>query len=1061
MEELKEFLSRIGGKTLGSHTTIVLKGRAGAFVSLLVSFLRGKTVVFFEEEDEATLLREEIEFFRGEAPLVFPPRSQRIFQRGDEAKRMAFLVKLALEEEFLGLFPYEALDLPLPRKDSVLSRTMKVSFGDRVPREELISYLEAGGYELVSLVREKGQYAKRGAIVDFFPPTEQRPIRIEFLGDEVLSIRSFDERSQRSEKEMERVLLTPFTEAEVGGNLFDYLGWQTTFVFSSKEAILKHLGRKGEEIWASGLRIDTSGISEGPSLELMVSSNEDLRHIFATNRSEVFSRLVGKIGEWKDLPYLYLFVYTGSQADRIREILRTYGISLPVLQRLSFLENEREWGIVVGPLKRGFRTERAVFLTEEDVFGPKKRVARLKGGEVDYFLESFRDLKTGDYVVHVDHGIGLYKGMVELSVNGSRKDFLLIEYEGGDKLYVPVHDLELVQKYIGAKEARPKLDRLGSPSWSRTKRKVKGKIEEFAKDLLRIQAEREICDGYAYPEEDELFREMESKFEYEETEGQLRAIREVLDDLKRKRPMDRLVCGDVGFGKTEVAIRAAFKVAMEGKQVAVLVPTTVLAQQHLKVFGERLKDYPLVIEMLSRFVPRDRQKEIVERLRKGAIDIIIGTHRLLQRDVIFKDLGLLVVDEEQRFGVKDKERLKEVKKTVDVLTLTATPIPRTLSLALSGIKDLSIIDTPPLDRLAIRTYVVRFNEEVIRKGILEELRRGGQVFFVHNYIHNIQVVYNYLKSLIPSLKIALAHGRMRENELESIMVDFVEGKYDLLLSTNIVESGLDISNVNTIFINNAHKFGLADLYQLRGRVGRGPRQAYAYLLVPEGEKLTEEAKTRLRIIEELQELGSGIHIANYDLELRGAGNILGREQSGNIELVGFELYTRLLEQTIRELKAEKREEETLSPEIVIPIDAYIPESYVDDATQKLLLYKRLSKVGSYEELEEMEREMEDRFGALPAPTRNLLTIISLKVFLLRLGIRRIEYSPGFITITVTDRTPLRMDRLLSLAKKDGRVIKLLPENKIVVRFQGGPFEAIEVAKNVLKDITLCDINFSR
>jgi transcription-repair coupling factor (superfamily II helicase) len=798
-----------------------------------------------------------------------------------------------------------------------------------------------------------------------------------------------------------------------------------------------------------------SGISEEGSCEVKVSSNEDLRHFFSSNRSETFIKLGEKLREWRDMPYLYLFVYTLPQAERMREILRTYGVSLPILERPSLLQREREWGIVVGPLKRGFRTERAIFLTEDDVFGPKKRVARLKGRDVDYFLESFRDLKIGDYVVHVDHGIGLYRGIVELSVDGSRKDFLLIEFDGGDKLYVPIHDLDLVQKYIGAKEARPRLDRLGSSSWVGTKRKVKKRIEDLAKELLRIQAEREISEGYAYPEEDELFREMESKFEYEETEGQLRAIRDVLGDLKRKRPMDRLICGDVGFGKTEVAIRAAFKVAIEGKQVAVLVPTTVLAQQHLKVFTERLKDYPLVIEMLSRFVPRERQKEIVERLRKGAIDIVIGTHRLLQRDVSFKDLGLLIVDEEHRFGVKDKERLKEVKKTVDVLTLTATPIPRTLSMALSGIKDLSIIDTPPLDRLAIKTYVVRFSEDVIRRGILAELARGGQIFFVHNYIHNIHVVYEYLRALFPSLRIALAHGRMKERQLESIMVDFVEGKYDLLLSTNIIESGLDISNVNTIFINNAHKFGLADLYQLRGRVGRGPRQAYAYLLVPEGERLTEEAKTRLRIIEELQEIGSGIHIANYDLELRGAGNILGKEQSGNIELVGFELYTKLLEETIKELKAERKEEEPISPEISIPLDAYIPESYVEDTAQKLLLYKRLSKVGSYEEIKEMEEEMRDRFGELPPPTRNLLAILSLKVFLSDLYVKRVEYAPGSLTITVTDRTPLNMEELILLARRDG--IKLMPDRRIVMRFDGRPLEAVEAVKNVLKDITPYDI----
>ena len=493
--------------------------------------------------------------------------------------------------------------------------------------------------------------------------------------------------------------------------------------------------------------------------------------------------------------------------------------------------------------------------------------------------------------------------------------------------------------------------------WKSTKSKVKTYVEDIAKELIQFYAERELAKGHVYPPEDELFREMEERFEFEETEGQLRAIEEVMRDLQRERPMDRVVCGDVGFGKTEVALRAAFKVVMDGKQVAVLVPTTVLAQQHYKTFTDRFKDYPLMIETLSRFRSKEEQASVVERVNKGAVDIIVGTHRLLQKDIAFKDLGLLVIDEEHRFGVKAKEKLKFIKKDVDVLTLSATPIPRTLHMAITGIKDLSIIDTPPLDRLAVKTSVVKFNDELIKKAVANELARGGQIFFVHNVVHNIGVVYEHLKKLLPDARIAVAHGQMRGSELEKIMLAFINNKYDILLSTNIIESGLDITNVNTVFINNAYRFGLADLYQLRGRVGRGKRQAYAYLLVPKEEVLTRDALVRLKIIEEMTELGSGLKVANYDLEIRGTGNLLGREQSGHINLIGFELYCKMIDDAVRDLKQDVHEVEEFTPEINIPINAFIPDAYIPDETSKLLTYKRLSRIKDEVELSDMKEEL--------------------------------------------------------------------------------------------------------
>ena len=505
----------------------------------------------------------------------------------------------------------------------------------------------------------------------------------------------------------------------------------------------------------------------------------------------------------------------------------------------------------------------------------------------------------------------------------------------------------------------------------------------------------------------------------------------------------------MGFGKTEVAIRSAFKAMIDSKQVALLVPTTVLAQQHHKTFSERFRDYPVTVEMLSRFRSKEEQARTVERLRKGSADMVIGTHRLLQKDVQFKDLGLLIIDEEHRFGVKHKERLKFLKKNVDVLTLSATPIPRTLHMAITGIKDLSIINTPPLDRLAVKTQVVKFNDGVIKKAVADELQRGGQVFFVHNVIYNIGVVHEHLKKILPDVRMAVAHGKMNEKQLERIMIDFIGGQYDLLLSTNIIESGLDISNVNTIFINNAHRFGLADLYQLRGRVGRSTKQSYAYLLVAREEVLTRDALVRLKILEEMTELGSGLKVANYDLEIRGAGNLLGKEQSGHINLIGFELYCRMLEEAVRGLKDEVKEEEEPATEMNLPLDAFIPDSYIGDETSKLLTYKRLSKIKTAEELADMEEELKDRYGPVPAPLTNLLQVIGLKILLSGMKVRRVECSGRQIILHVTERTPLDMKKILRMVKEDRGRVKLLPDGRIVMQNDQRPEDIVSTTRNML------------
>ncbi len=838
---------------LPDHGFIYITGKIESFISFFLSQIEDrKIVVFYDNEDEALLLKEEIEFFSKKEVFYFPVYSHRIFEKEDESKRISFLYHLATDPGFIGLFPHAALDHPLFPPALLNERSFEVEFGQTIFQEKLIDYLYEAGYEPAPLVREQGEYAKRGAIIDVFPPSSAKPVRIELLGDQVYSLRFFDPGSQRSQTEMERCFLIPARlTPDKSVTILDYLPNAGVVVHKGIDEVCRKTdenlesenGRMAREKLLSLLNVDISGVrglDAGEVLEAV--SNQDLREVFQARKTEIFQTLTERLRtDWSSYPYVYFFAPNRHQGERLQEILRNYDVALPIVNHMGYGDQKKEWAIVVGPLRKGFRTTDIIVLTEEDIVGPKKRMAKQKWEGTDEFLSSFKDLSVGDYVVHIENGIGVYQGIKQLKVGGCEKDFLLIEYQNEDRLYVPVDSLELVQKYIGGEKSKPKIDKLGSGYWRNVKSRVKKYVEDIAKELIQFYAEREVAQGHAFPPDDELFREMEERFEYEETDGQQRVIREVLDDLMKERPMDRVVCGDVGFGKTEVAVRAAFKAMIDNKQVALLVPTTILAQQHYKTFSERFRDYPVTVDLLSRFRSKEEQSHTVELLKKGGADLVVGTHRLLQKDVEFKDLGLLIVDEEHRFGVKHKERLKFLKKNIDVLSLSATPIPRTLHMAITGIKDLSIINTPPLDRLAVKTQVVKFNDGVIKKAVSDELARGGQVFFVHNVVYNIGVVHDHLKAILPDVRIAVAHGKMNEKQLERIMLDFIADKYDLLLSTNIIESGLDITNVNTIFINNAHRFGLADLYQLRGRVGRSTRQSYAYLLVPSQEVLTREA----------------------------------------------------------------------------------------------------------------------------------------------------------------------------------------------------------------------------
>lgn len=817
-------------------------------------------------------------------------------------------------------------------------------------------------------------------------------------------------------------------------------------------------------------RLELSGLAlEGDGTTAVIpvpcEANADLRVTVSKETSHALTPLSATLRQWLDQGNRVLIAcHQRPQAERLAELLAPYGVPC-LISEGTFPEavgspapllppagGGGHVTLLLGEISRGFRLPdaRLALIAEEELFG--RRVRRRGVSEVrkKQILASLAELKPGDFMVHIDHGIGLYRGLQHISVGGVGGDFLLLEYAGSDKLYLPVDRLGLVQRYTGPEGAEPHLDKLGGTGWEKAKGKARKAIEELAGELLEIYAQRQIREGFGFSPPDELYREFEASFAWEETPDQLSAIQDVLADMQHTRPMDRLVCGDVGYGKTEVALRGAFKAALDGKQVAILVPTTILAQQHYETFHERLKEYPVAVEVISRFRTPKEQKGILERLKKGEIDIIIGTHRLLQKDVAFKDLGLVIVDEEQRFGVKDKERLKAFRAVVDVMTLTATPIPRTLYMSMMGIRDLSIIDTPPVDRLSVKTFVARFSEELIREAVMRELRRGGQVFFVHNRVQTIAKRFEQLSAIVPEARIAVGHGQMNEHELEKVMLGFMHGETNLLLCTTIIESGLDIPRANTLIVDHADRFGLSQLYQLRGRVGRSTQRGYAYLLIPGEGAISADARERLRILQDISELGAGFRIATHDMEIRGAGDMLGSRQSGTVTEIGFELYNQMLEETICRLRGEEMTER-VEPEINLRVPAFIPEAYVRDTNQRLVIYKRLTQAESEEDVLDVQNEVTDRFGPYPLATSYLFEVMKLRILLKRLLVRQIDFDGKALIISFHPRTPAPPDTIIAMMRNEPKRYQFTPDYKLVGTLKGTSFEEIlETAKQLLR-----------
>jgi transcription-repair coupling factor (superfamily II helicase) len=996
---------------------------------------------------DAHRFAQDLKFF-GAPAFEFPEREPQLWKGGHhreaEAERALIVRRLTAGEPIIVVATPAALDTLLPSPGEFREGTLRLATRDSLDRELLLEALDKAGYERVDTVVQVGQWSARGGIVDVFSPMHPSPARLEFDGDDIESIRLFDPTTQRSTGTLDELLVLPLVAvpdapADTGTRLLDYLPAGAPVVVDAPRL----LDETSED--APGRRPLAELIADRPRLELEVLAAEapdvTLEALSVDSYSGKFDRLVDDLNRWRSEGFTVRLVAADTgQAEHVREILHDHDLDTRVAEGVDAAD---AIGIVVGELSGGFAIPAIglVLLAETEIFGARRRTLRRPKYQRGAALTAFTDLAVGDLVVHEDHGIGKYLGLRTMRIGDKDADFLLLEYADSNQLYVPVDRLDLVSKYLGADAGAARLDRLGGPSWQRVKESVRAALREMAEELLKLYARRSVAEGHAFSTDTPWQREFEAAFRFEETPDQLRAITDVKRDMESPRPMDRLVAGDVGYGKTEVALRAAFKAVADGLQVAILVPTTVLAQQHWTTFAERFTPFPAKVELLSRFRSPKEQKAIVGGLRAGTVDVVIGTHRLLGKDVEFKNLGLLIVDEEHRFGVAHKERVKQLRASVDVLAMTATPIPRTLYMSLSGVRDMSVIETPPVDRLPIETVVRRFSRAVIKEALDRELERGGQVFFVHNRVQSLPSMARFVQELVPDARVIMAHGQMQERELEAAMVKFIDGQADVLVSTAIVESGLDIPASNTIIVNRADRFGLAQLYQLRGRVGRERQQAYAYLLVPADGRVDEQAQRRLRALQELTELGSGFKLAMRDLEIRGAGNLLGAQQHGHIAAVGYDLYAKLLAEAVRELGGQQPAP-GVEPVISVTEDGFVPEDYVPEVNQRLAFYKRLAGATADVEIEDIRAELVDRFGPLPEPTRRLLDIVRIRVAARTLRIEKIEAGEGRALITFAPSTDVEPARLVHAIQASRGRLSMKREFTIEASIARGSWPAV-------------------
>lgn len=905
----------------------------------------------------------------------------------------------------------------IPPKEIMQKKVLHFEVEQTLDLDRLKEQLVNMEYERTAQAEMAGQFSVRGGIIDIFPLTGENPVRIELWGDEVDSIRTYDAESQRSLEELNRVSIYPATDRlqdvdmRQTISLLEYTSISDTLIFLDEPNRLEEaglalekefresmehrlmqktrdeecfevniLGWKQIQAWLNGRNCISFCAIEHRPKDWKVRGQYSFAAQSVSPYNNSFELLVKDLKRWKKAGYrVALLSGSRTRAERLAKDLRDQDVTAFYSSSEDREIQPGEIMVLYGHARRGFEYPmiKFVLITESDIFGKEKKKPKKKRQYSGTRIASFNELSIGDYVVHESHGLGIYRGIEKIDVDNVMKDYIKIEYNGSN-LYILATQLDALQKYAGSEAKKPKLNRLGGQEWKKTKTRVRGAVKDIARDLVALYAARQQTEGFQYGPDTVWQREFEEMFPFEETEDQIAAIESVKSDMESRKIMDRLICGDVGYGKTEVAIRAAFKAVQENKQVVYLVPTTILAQQHYNTFVQRMKDYPVRVDLLCRFRTAAQQKKTITDLKKGFVDIVIGTHRVLSADVEYKDLGLLIIDEEQRFGVAHKEKIKKLKENVDVLTLTATPIPRTLHMSLIGIRDMSVLEEPPMDRVPIQTYVMEHNDELVREAICRELGRDGQVYYVYNRVNDIGEVASRISRLVPEARVEFAHGQMSERELEKIMYDFINGEIDVLVSTTIIETGLDISNVNTMIIQDADRMGLSQLYQLRGRVGRSNRTAYAFLTYRRNKMLKEVAEKRLAAIREFTELGSGIKIAMRDLEIRGAGNLLGAQQHGHMEAVGYDLYCKMLGEAVQEAKGVRKETEDFETVVDVNMDAFIPDSYISNEYQKLDIYKRIAGIENEEEYEDMLDELMDRFGEPPKSVQNLLAIASVK-----------------------------------------------------------------------------------
>ena len=1165
-----------------SKNSYNISGLRGSSVSWFTAQLNTKKTLCFIVPNEQAVpnVTEDLHLFSQTEVISYPgyeipPYTPLSPDQKTTAQRLSALYHLHENKKPLTVVvSIEALMRRVIPKSRLTGRTELIMAGEDIDLESLVTSLVGMGYEQVSLVRSVGDFSLRGGILDVFPPaffqedgsSHNGPLRLDFFGDTVESLRSFDIFTQRSDGELTEAILLPvndivypasnskcsekeltsfrdaskeFTwdknqakillervqnigrfagaefflpcfygnETNRSTTFFDYLPSDNTlFVISDPEGCRKTMTLVNERIEANYTEVKEKGLPTLPPSHLFLDTEhiEQAINTFSTlhltdfvspdapnsyikkttnhqllkqeislhrKKRGLIAPLIDTISNWQNgKEKIVICCRSSRHTKNLAELLSKRGMSIEQVQCPLQIDSLNSSSVFLcdHPLTEGFSLpeENVHVLSESELFGEMRIGAKSKKRVKDESSLSFAEISEGDIIVHRDHGLGMYHGIVTMELQNVKNDYIHIEYRDGDKLYLPVDRMNLVTKYEGLSDKTPKIDKLGSQAWKTVTTKVKEEVWKTAQELLDIYAAREIRKGKKFSNPAELYHELEESFPYDETPGQDRAITEVISDLTSDKPMDRLVCGDVGYGKTEVAIRAAFKVVEDGFQAAILVPTTVLSEQHLKTFRERLQGFPITIECINRFRTTSEQKKIIFRLKNGDVDIVIGTHRLLSKDVCYKNLGLLIVDEEHRFGVTHKEKIKKIKAEVDILTLTATPIPRTLQMSLLGIRDLSVISSPPEHRLPVKTFVARYDDLVIKEAITREMQRKGQTFIVYNRVKSIHKMASTVQKLVPEARVAVAHGQMAGKELEQIMVRFVNKEIDVLIATTIIESGIDIPSANTIIINRADMLGLAEIYQLRGRVGRSSMQSFAYLLVPSMDTLSRDSKERLRALMDYNELGGGFKLAMSDLQIRGGGNLLGVSQSGHIASIGYDLYLELLQKTVADLKNRgsntqgESAQDDIDPEINLQISAYIPESYIPDIDQRYIAYRRISTLTGQDDLrfQDLQDELEDRYGSLPNEVKNLFATVALKRDLSLLRVNKLEKGKNTLVFSFLEDTSLQPNLLFNYLEKREKKEKrnpsrLLPDGRLVLSGENDKSEDVfENCRQILTDL---------